>query len=44
MGGEGRNAGRVVLEGREVVVVDVSADRLAGRAVVIELHPRDPPA
>ena len=36
--------GRVVLEGREVVLVDVSAHRLARRAVVIDLHPRDPSA
>ena len=44
VGGDDRNAGSVVLEGREVVLVDVSAHRLARRAVVIELHPRDPSA
>lgn len=44
VGGDDRNAGSVVLEGREVVLMDVSAHRLARRAVVIELHPRDPSA
>ena len=40
--GDDRNAGSVVLEGREVVLVDVSAHRLARRAVVIDLHTRGP--
>ena len=44
VGGDDRTAGSVVLEGREVVLVDVSAHRLARRAVVIDLHPRDPSA
>jgi hypothetical protein len=39
--GDDRHVGSVVLEGREVVLVDVSAHRLARRAVVIELHGRD---
>lgn len=38
--GDDRHAGSVVLEGREVVLVDVSAHRLARRAVVIDLHGR----
>ncbi|HRP65122.1 MAG TPA: DUF3301 domain-containing protein [Thauera sp.] len=36
--GDDRYPGAVVLEGREVVLVDVSAHRLARRAVVINLH------
>ena len=36
--GDDRHTGSVVLEGREVVLVDVSAHRLARRAVVIDLH------
>ena len=36
--GDDRYAGSVVLEGREVVLVDVSAHRLAHRAVVVNLH------
>ena len=36
--GDDRYGGSVVLEGREVVLVDVSAHRLARRAVVIDLH------
>lgn len=36
--GDDRHTGSVVLEGREVVQVDVSAHRLARRAVVIDLH------
>lgn len=36
--GDDRHAGSVVLEGREVVLVDVSVHRLARRAVVIDLH------
>ena len=37
-GGDDRYAGSVVLEGREVVLVDVTAHRLAQRAVVVNLH------
>ncbi len=36
--GDDRYAGSVVLEGREVVLVDVTAHRLAQRAVVVNLH------
>ncbi len=36
--GDDRHTGSVVLEGREVVLLDVSAHRLARRAVVIDLH------
>ncbi|HAF56301.1 MAG TPA: DUF3301 domain-containing protein [Thauera sp.] len=36
--GDDRYSGSVVLEGREVVLVDVSAHRLAQRAVVVKLH------
>ncbi len=36
--GDDRHAGSVVMEGREVVLVDVTAHRLARRAVVIDLH------
>ena len=36
--GDDLHAGSVVLEGREVVLVDVSAHRLSRRAVVIDLH------
>ena len=36
--GDDRYTGSVVLEGREVVLVDVTAHRLAHRAVVVNLH------
>lgn len=36
--GDDRHVGSVVLEGREVVLVDVTAHRLANRAVVVNLH------
>ncbi len=42
VGGDDRNAGSVVLEGREVVLVDVSAHRLARRAVVDRPAPARP--
>ena len=38
--GDDRRRGSVVIEGREVVLVDVSAHRLARRAVVIDLQQR----